>query len=116
HRAAGGKIPCVARKNPRQEGGEPMAQSKGYRPLYLPPVPQDAPDSGRVVLRDGSTATLRVARPEDKPLVADFVRRLSEESRLRRFFSAGVAGEEVLMRTRDSPDPSRQLTLVVLRG
>src|SRR5690606_39580610 len=64
--------------------------------LYLPPVPQDAQDSGRVILRDGSTAMLRVSREEDAPLVAQFVAGLSPESRLRRFFTSGMPGTDQL--------------------
>jgi hypothetical protein len=40
-----------------------------------------------ITLRDGARATLRPIAPEDKPLLAAMVERLSEESRYRRFFA-----------------------------
>jgi len=42
-----------------------------------------------VGLRDGSTVRVREVRPEDEPMMLAFLRGLSEESRLLRFFSAG---------------------------
>jgi predicted CoA-binding protein/GNAT superfamily N-acetyltransferase len=41
-----------------------------------------------LVLRDGTTVHVRPARPEDQPRVVEFLRSLSEESRLYRFFAA----------------------------
>lgn len=93
-----------------------MGEAREYQALYLPPVPQDAQDSGRVILRDGSTAMLRVSREEDAPLVAQFVAGLSPESRLRRFFTSGMPGTDQLQKMLDSSDPKKQLTLMVFRG
>ena len=43
----------------------------------------------RITLRDGARVTLRPIAPEDMPLLAASYERLSEESRYRRFFTAG---------------------------
>jgi hypothetical protein len=58
------------------------------RPRYLPPPYQDAAESGRLILRDGTTAQIHPARPDDYEAVRAFFDRLSPESRRRRFFSA----------------------------
>jgi len=52
----------------------------------LPPgvVPED---EVRTNLRDGTAVLVRAIRPEDKALLKDGLRRLSEESRLRRFLA-----------------------------
>ena len=49
-----------------------------------------APPPVDVVLRDGSTARVRVAGPDDAPLVRDLLEGLEEEARWFRFFSAAV--------------------------
>jgi hypothetical protein len=41
----------------------------------------------RVVLRDGSVATIRPSQPEDGPALKQFFHDLSPESRRRRFFT-----------------------------
>ena len=83
--------------------------------VHPPPVPQDAAEQGRVILRDGTVAHLRVATPDDLPLLADLLRRLSPETRQRRFFGTlteqAAAGE--LLR---AGPPEQALTLVVLTG
>ncbi|MCW5848472.1 MAG: GNAT family N-acetyltransferase [Anaerolineae bacterium] len=85
------------------------------QPLYLPPVYQDAVDSGRIILRDGSTATIRVAQPGDLPALRHFFERLSLESRVRRFFSPNLPRDELLAGMADSSDPHDQLTLLAFR-
>ena len=57
------------------------------RPRYVPPPSQDATESRRLILRDGSTAQIRPARPDDGEALRTFFERLSPESRRRRFFS-----------------------------
>ena len=57
-------------------------------PLYIPAPYQDSAEFGRLILKDGSTATVRVATVEDATAVADFFHRLSPESRQHRFFSS----------------------------
>jgi acetyl coenzyme A synthetase (ADP forming)-like protein len=85
------------------------------RPLYIPPPYQDAADAGRLILRDGTTATIRVAQPSDAPAMRAFFERLSPESRYRRFASAAAPDTELIDTLCDSRDPSTRLTLVVLR-
>jgi hypothetical protein len=57
------------------------------RPRYVPPPYQDAAEAGQLILRDGSTAQVRLAQPEDQPELRAFFERLSPESRRRLFFS-----------------------------
>src|ERR1051326_7258645 len=84
-------------------------------PLYVPAPYQDAVDSGRVILRDGSTATIRVATIKDAPAVVEFFHRLSPESRERRFFSLAEPSAKTVASLCDSSDPHSRLTLVVTR-
>lgn len=88
---------------------------KPVRPLYLPITYQDSADHGRLILRDGSSASIRLAKPADLPLVKEFYARLSPESRRMRFFSESKPGENVLLNLCDSTDPSRSMTLLVWR-
>jgi GNAT superfamily N-acetyltransferase len=85
------------------------------RPRFVPPPYQDAADSGRLILRDGSTAQIRPARPEDQPALEEFFHHLSAESRYRRFLSALPPGPELIGRLSSSDDPRVALTLVVTR-
>jgi acetyl coenzyme A synthetase (ADP forming)-like protein len=86
-----------------------------FKPLFLPPPYQEAADHGRVILRDGSTAMLRVSQPGDLPALQAFFQRLSPESRQRRFFAATGPAAKFVAHMADSSDPTRQLTLVVTR-
>lgn len=83
-------------------------------PLYLPPVYQDSVDHGRLILRDGSTTTLKAAGPQDKEAIRAFFKHLSPESRYRRFFSMAGPDERTLDLLVD-PDARHQLTLVASR-
>lgn len=86
------------------------------RPRYVPTPYQDAPEAGRLILRDGSTAHVRLARPDDGPALLAFFQRLSTDARYRRFFSAAaVPPPETVARFTDSSDPRAALTLVVTR-
>jgi acetate---CoA ligase (ADP-forming) len=85
------------------------------RPLFLPTPYQDSAEHGRLILRDGSTATVRLAKPDDRELLRDFFRRLSPESRRMRFFSESKPGEDVIDPLCEANDPQKQLTLVVTR-
>src|SRR6476659_8281900 len=84
-------------------------------PVYIPAPYQDSAESGRVILRDGSTATVRVARNEDAPAVIDFFSRLSPQSRQQRFFSVSLPKREFLQSLCDSSDPKSKLTLIITR-
>ena len=83
------------------------------RTLHVPTPPQDTLQAGRLILRDGSTATLRPAQPDDREALRDFFLRLSPESRYRRFFSTAVP--ETIGELCDSNDPYTLLTLLVTR-
>jgi acetyl coenzyme A synthetase (ADP forming)-like protein len=85
------------------------------RPLYVPLPYQDAADSGRLILRDGSTAMLRPARCPDSPALRAFFQHLPVESRWRRFFSLALPSHELIDSLCDSSDPEKALTLLVLR-
>jgi acetate---CoA ligase (ADP-forming) len=85
------------------------------QPLYIPAPYQDSAKFGRLILRDGSTATVRVATVEDAPAVADFFHRLSPESRRHRFFSFAEPSAEFVRSLCDSSNPKSKLTLVVTR-
>ncbi len=84
------------------------------RPLFLPPTYQDSVDHGRLILRDGSSASLSVAQAEDREALQAFFAHLSPESRQRRFFSAALPSPELVGGFCDS-DRRRQLTLIVTR-
>ncbi len=76
---------------------------------------QDNPDGGRVLLRDGSAAEIRPARPDDLALLRKFFMELSPESRHRRFFSASLPSDKTLAELCDNLHPQKQQTLLVLR-
>jgi acetyl coenzyme A synthetase (ADP forming)-like protein len=84
-------------------------------PLYLPAPYQDSAESGRVILKDGSTATVRMATVADGPAVADFFHRLSPESKQHRFFSCAEPSAEFVQSLCDSSNPHSKLTLVITR-
>ena len=66
-------------------------------------------------MRDGSTATVRVAMAEDVSAMTDFFHRLSPESRQHRFFSFAEPTPEFVRSLCDSSNPRAQLTLVIMR-
>jgi len=84
----------------------------------VPPSPPaaDAAGSRRIVLRDGSVATVRAATRADVPAMQQFFHNLSTDSRYRRFFTAGDPPAELVERLSDSSDPARNLTLVAERS
>ncbi len=85
------------------------------RPRYLPLPYQDAAEAGRLVLRDGTTAHVRPARPDDQDAVRAFFGRLSPDSHRRRFFSASPPDPAVIAALCDSSDPRSALSLLVTR-
>ena len=91
---------------------EPMAHA---HPLYVPPPYQDSVEAGRLILRDGSTAFIRIAQPADREPLREFFGRLSPESQQQRSFSLAAPGGEWLSTLCDASNPRQQLTLVVLR-
>jgi len=50
-------------------------------PIYLPAPYQESAAYGRLILRDGSTATIRIAQPNDREALLAFFNQLSPESR-----------------------------------
>jgi acyl-CoA synthetase (NDP forming)/GNAT superfamily N-acetyltransferase len=72
-----------------------------------------APPPVDVVLRDGSTARVRVAGPADAPLVRDLLERLEPEARWFRFFSGGVNVERAAAQ---AVAPQDGLALLVVTG
>lgn len=89
-----------------------MAQ---VRPLYWPAPYQDSVASGRLILRDGTTANIRVAQPEDREALRAFFAQLSPESKQKRFFSLATPRPEWIDSLCDSSNPRHQLTLIVIR-
>ena len=85
------------------------------RPRFVPPPYQDSAEAGRLILRDGSTAQVRPARPADREAMQAFFERLSPDSRRKRFFSAAAPRPELITTLCDSSDPFAALTLLVLR-
>src|SRR3954467_654586 len=69
----------------------------------------------RLVLRDGSVATVRRSTPQDLELMRRFFHELSPESRRRRFFTAAEPVDALIARLCDSTDEQRAVTLVAVR-
>lgn len=85
------------------------------RPRFVPPPFQDSADSGRLILRDGTTAQLQRARAADSAGLQEFFHRLSPDARRHRFFSATLPGPDLAAFLCDDSDPRRVLTLLVSR-
>src|SRR5215510_738670 len=86
---------------------------KRVRPLYIPPLRSERPESGSLILRDGTTATIRPAEPTDTGMMQQFIDRLSPESRRHRFFSEGPPSSDLITVLCDSSKPRSQFTLIV---
>jgi acetyl coenzyme A synthetase (ADP forming)-like protein len=71
--------------------------------------------TNRLVLRDGSVATVRPATVADTDAVRRFYHDLSPESRRRRFMASSDAPEAIIDRLCDTADPSKSMTLVASR-
>jgi acetate---CoA ligase (ADP-forming) len=85
------------------------------RPRYISIPSQDAPQSGRLILRDGSTAAIRVAQPSDKTAMKKFFTSLSAESKRHRFFGSALPNNELIESFCDPSTPRTRLTLIVTR-
>lgn len=85
------------------------------RPRYVPFPYQDSPQAGRLILRDGTTATIRIAQSSDKKAMADFFSSLSEKSTWQRFFSASGPTDKMIQSFCDSSKPRERLSLIVTR-
>lgn len=85
------------------------------RPLYVAPLYQDSAESGRVILRDGTTATIRLVQPGDRDALRAFFAHLSADSRYRRFSSVTLPDEAFLDSVCTPSDLRARLTLIVTR-
>lgn len=70
------------------------AKENAGREYVAPLVPQGTPGEGRIILRDGQTATLHGVREEDGEEVQDFVRQCTNDLPLKRLFGVDGAQEE----------------------
>ena len=85
------------------------------KPLYIPPPSHDLAESGTLILRDGTTAGIRLTTPDDRVLLRSFVDHLSPESKRHRFFAMGNPPAELIDTWCTSSAPRSQLTLIVTR-
>jgi acetyl coenzyme A synthetase (ADP forming)-like protein len=83
----------------------------------LPPSPPavDDPAAPRLVLRDGTVASVRRSTCDDREAMRRFFHELSPESRRRRFFTAAEPTDVLVGRLCDSADEQRSVTLVAVR-
>jgi len=88
---------------------------KLIRPLFQPPPVSGEPESGPVILRDGTTASLRPTNAEDQAMMQSFIDRLSPASRRHRFFSETGPTADMIASLCDSSNPCKQLTIVVTK-
>lgn len=88
---------------------------KTFKPLFLPALYQDSATQGRMILRDGTTAIIRISQPGDAGALAAFFQQLSPESRRQRFFSESKPGMDMVASLCDSSDPNKQVTMLVSR-
>jgi acetyl coenzyme A synthetase (ADP forming)-like protein len=79
---------------------------------YVPT--QENPATGRVILRDGTTAQIRRAQCGDEALLERFFAELSSQSLYRRFFSVAAPPRKIIDELCDN-DPKRRQTLIVIR-
>ena len=84
-------------------------------PRYVPVPYQDSAESGRLILRDGTTATIRLAQPVDHQSMGKFFARLSKDSRWLRFFSVSEPSVKLIDSFCDDSDPRQRLCLIVTR-
>ena len=83
--------------------------------ITSPPPPSADRAESRIILRDGTLATVRFTESSDRDALRRFFRELSPESRRRRFFTLADPAETLLESFCDSQDPARRATLVALR-
>ncbi|MEO8071264.1 MAG: GNAT family N-acetyltransferase [Acidobacteriota bacterium] len=81
----------------------------------LPHLPAEDELPERLILKDGSVATLRPATTADEEAMRRFFHDLSANHRYQRFLSASEPTIDLLIRLCDSSDQARALTLVAVR-
>jgi acetyl coenzyme A synthetase (ADP forming)-like protein len=84
-------------------------------PIAAPAPATDDLDVPRLILRDGSAATVRIAGPADREELGRFFHRLSPNSKRQRFLAAGDPPDAVINQFSAPADPERALTLVAAR-
>jgi len=85
------------------------------RTIPSPPPATDDLDASRLVLRDGTTATVRAASAQDRDALRRFFHDLSPGSRRNRFFAAGEPPQAIVDRFAESFEDDHALTLVACR-
>lgn len=75
----------------------------------------DYTENPRIMLRDGTVASVRIATRADREALRRFFHNLSPESRRRRFFTPSEPTDAIIQRFSDAHDPSDALTLIVHR-
>ncbi|MER3423773.1 MAG: GNAT family N-acetyltransferase, partial [Nitrospiraceae bacterium] len=84
-------------------------------PLYIPPGSQGPTEAGHLILRDGTTAMIRMAQPDDRSALQAFLDRLPPESKRHRFLSQFGPTPELIASLCDASNPHSRLTLIVTR-
>jgi RimJ/RimL family protein N-acetyltransferase len=85
------------------------------RPI-TPSLPAgDQINSPRLVLRDGTVASIRAVTATDRESIRQFFHDLSPDSRRKRFFTPAEPSDSIVERMADSSDPQRAFTLIVHR-
>src|SRR5688572_10580052 len=79
------------------------------------PTTAASTETERLVLRDGSTAGLRLAVPSDRAAMERFFDDLSPENRRLRFLAPSRPSTDLIDRLCDNSDPRNAVTLVVCR-
>ena len=83
------RIGCIRHETSQMRKGNPIAPeirikqdplSRPIRALFIPPPSDLLRQAGQIILKDGTVAELRVARPSDADTLRLFVDRLSPES------------------------------------
>src|SRR6185503_9902714 len=85
------------------------------RPITASAPATDDLDVPRLVLRDGTVASVRIAGAADRDELRRFFRDLSAESRWNRFFTMSEPSQTIIDRWTESPEDGRALTLVACR-
>ncbi len=85
------------------------------KPSYVPTRSEGQAESGTLILRDGTTAEIRLARPDDSDALRDFIERLPPESRRHRVFSERIPPTDLIDFLCNSSDPHTHLTQIVTR-
>ena len=85
------------------------------RSIPAPSPATDDLDASRLVLRDGTAATVRAAGPEDREALRRFFHNLSPDSRRNRFFTESEPSTAIIDRFAESSEDGHALTLVACR-